>query len=140
MTTEYTTALESSFHTNHDQELWTNECTIEEVYYDLVGVKIEATAIEYFGVHKSFHYRKYVAQARELIKWIPINIGVQPFRIYISDLSPAVQQHLEYEYKNSEEDTFNYILRQAVGRIFESIGFRIYHRSIAKKLTVMLKK
>jgi len=120
--------------------VWTNECTIEEVYYDLVGVKIEATALEYFGGHKTFHYRKYVAQARELIKWIPINIKPQPFKINISDLSPEVQQHLEYEYKNSDEETFNYILRQAVGRIFESLAFRLYHRSIAKKLAVKLKK
>jgi len=120
--------------------VWTNECTIEEVYYDLVSVKIEATALEYFGDHKTFHYRKYVAQARELIKWIPINIKPQPFKINISDLSPEVQQHLEYEYKNSDEETFNYILRQAVGRIFESLAFRLYHRSIAKKLAVKLKK
>ena len=119
---------------------WTNECTIEELHYDLVGVKIEATALDYFGVRKTFHYRKYIAQARELTKWIPINLDVQPYKINISDLSPAVEKHLEYEYKNSDEETFNYILRQAVGRIFESITFRLYHRSIAKKLTVMLKK
>lgn len=49
--------IDNVINAKYQQEFWTNECTIEELYYDLLGVKIEATALDYFGHHKTFHYR-----------------------------------------------------------------------------------
>jgi hypothetical protein len=56
------------------------------------------------------------------------------FVVYLSDLTPRLIKEL------SEVDryTLNFVLKQAVGRIFEDIDFKLYHNSISKVLKVKL--
>ena len=54
------------------------------------------------------------------------------FLVNLSDLTPKIISELK------EIDDVQVVLRQAVGRIFENIHFRLYHLSIVKVLSVRL--
>jgi len=59
---------------------------------------------------------------------------VPPFIVYMVDLTPRLVDEL------NELDPFTcrFVLKQAVGRIIEDVGFRLYHNSISKVLEVKL--
>src|ERR687888_1242316 len=73
--------------------------------------------------------RKYYFQAYNLLK-IGAFKPVLPFIINLSDLTPRLLKEL-YELDHEDRD---YVLRQAVGRIFEDVNFKLYHNSISKVL------
>ena len=80
--------------------------------------------------------RKYYSQARDLMKWIPIAKPSPPFIIYLSDLTPQIKN----EFKQLAVSTLQYVLKQAVGRLFENLDFKGYHLSIARSLTARLEE
>jgi len=77
--------------------------------------------------------RKYYNQAHNLLK-----IGaLKPtpfFIVYLSDLSPRLIKEL-HSLDNRDRE---YVLKQAIGRIFEDINFELYHNSISRVLKVRL--
>jgi hypothetical protein len=110
-----------------EQDLWTEECLIDEVFLRLAGTK---SAVEHND--KSITIHKYYNQAHRLGKWICIAKPVPVFIVNISDLTPRIIAELK------ALDDPEYVLKSAVGRIFENIDFRQYHLSIAAKLKVRL--
>jgi hypothetical protein len=83
---------------------------------------------------KTYDKRKYYQQAHK-----PLFFGalkpVPPFVIYLSDLTHEIIKEL----RDLDNDSRRYVLKQAVGRIFEDINSELYHNSISKVLEVNLK-
>ena len=116
----------------HKSKFWTTECFVDEVFLGLVQVE-EIHQVN----NKEIHVKKYHRQARELLKWIPIARPCPAFVVYISDLTPEINNEIV---AIDSEDTLTYVLKQAVGRIFENLDFDYYHLSIARNLKVKLQK
>jgi hypothetical protein len=122
-----------------DNEVWSDECTVDELQRDLCKAKVRIARAGIDWGHnepKVLTVHKYYLLARELMKWIPIARPVPEFRIRVVDLSPKVIRELEA--RIDSPPSFSYILKQAVGRIFENIDFTYYHQSIARHLRVRL--
>ncbi|MDP9197333.1 MAG: hypothetical protein M3O24_02070 [Thermoproteota archaeon] len=83
--------------------------------------------------NKAIDFRKYYNQAYHFLK-----IGhlerVPKFLISMQDLEPSLLRELA----NLDNENRNFVLKQAVGRIFEDINSRLYHASISKLLEVEL--
>ena len=75
-------------------------------------------------------------QVFRLRRWIPIAKPAPKFIVNMSDLIPT---RIIAELKALDKDGSQYVLKQAVGRVFENIDFRQYHLSIARNLEVVLK-
>jgi hypothetical protein len=112
-------------------EDWTEDCLIEEIFLQLAGAK-ETVKVD---DKKCATIHKYYSQASRLRKWIPIAKPVPEFIVNMTDLTTRIISEL----KTLDRDGSQYVLKQAVGRIFENINFRQYHLSIARKLEVVLK-
>jgi hypothetical protein len=121
-----------------DHEVWSIECTIEELELDLSRVVEDITSIDGEdgqGI-KMLTVYKYYQQAKNLAKWIPIARPASEFIINAKDLSPGVIEELES--RLDDIPTLTYILKQAVGRIFENLGHAYFHLSIARNLRVRI--
>jgi hypothetical protein len=131
-----------------ERELWTEEYLVEEIFLRLALTKqiIKHHHIEVDGSTTAkeaianccygFTTYKYYNQARILRQWIPRARPAPKFIIDASDLTIR----LIIELKSLGEDgAQQYVLKEAVGRIFENIGARQYHLSIARNLEVVLK-
>jgi hypothetical protein len=119
---------------NEQREYWTIECLIDQIFLNLCGTR--QTIINDNG--RSVTIRKYYAQARELMKWIPIaRLPSNEFVINISDIKPEIREEIEsiVNIANNHK-TLQYVLTQAVGRIFENLDFEYYHLSVARNLRV----
>ena len=114
-----------------EEEKWTIERIVDEVFLNLAGTT-EIITIEENG--RSIPVKKYYRQARELMKWIPIARPSPEFIINICDLTPRVRKEIQSIIAYRE--TLQYVLTQAVGRIFENLDFGYYHLSVARNLKV----
>jgi hypothetical protein len=116
---------------NEQKEYCTIEYLVDQLFLNLCSSK--QTIINDKG--RTITIRKYYAQARELMKWIPIaRLPSNEFVINISDINLAITKEIE-SVANSPK-TLQYILTQAVGRIFENLDFEYYHLSVARNLRV----
>ena len=77
--------------------------------------------------------RKYYNQAHDFSK-IGAFKPVPSFIVSLSDLSPRLIKEL-YSLDSRDRE---YVLKQAIGRIFEDVNFEIYHNSVSKVLKVKL--
>jgi hypothetical protein len=114
------------------EEEWTTECLTEKLLLNLVSTK--ETIINNKG--KAIPVRKYVRRAIELMKWIPLTKPVPEFIINVNDLTPKIKNEIGSLIDSHK--TLQYVLTQAVGRIFENLDFEYYHISIAKNLRVKI--
>jgi hypothetical protein len=112
------------------EELWTTEYLVDQLFLCLAGIR-ENTTNKNDG---TIPVKKYYSQARRPMKWIPIARPAPEFIINISDLRPKVRKEIESIIDSPT--TLQYVLIQAVGRIFENIDFDSYHLSIARNLKV----
>jgi hypothetical protein len=116
---------------NEQIEYWTIECLIDQLFLNLCSIR--QTIINDNG--RAVTIRKYYAQARELLKWIPIaRLPSNEFVINIFDIRPAIRKEIESIANNHK--TLQYVLAQAVGHVFENLDFEYYHLSIARNLRV----
>jgi hypothetical protein len=99
---------------NYDDQ-WTTEYLVDELNYELLKK-------EYFDTNTGHLKRKYEQLAKELIYRIPVQSPCLPFIIHLNDLSSRVQ----YELANLEDTTMDYVIRTAIGRIFEAIDKRYF--------------
>jgi hypothetical protein len=118
-----------------DHEIWSIECTIDELELDLSRATEKITPSDGQGT-RSLTVRKYYQQAKDLAKWIPIARPVPEFVVNVKDLSPEVIRELEP--RIDDLPTLGYILKEAVGRIFENLDHTYYHLSIARNLRVRM--
>ncbi len=80
-----------------------------------------------------FDNRKYFNHAHDLLKMGALR-PVPYFRIDLSDLT----HELIMEIHNLDSQDRPFVLKQAVGRIFEDINAELYHNSISRVLKVKL--
>ena len=113
-----------------DIEYWTIAHLTDELFLQLAKTK---EIINYNG--KKITIYKYYHQALRMWKWIPISKPKAKFIVNISDLTPRIY----YELKSIENHTVQYVLKEAVKRIFENIDFKFYHEHIEDNLEVILK-
>jgi hypothetical protein len=92
-----------------------------------------AGCITVTDTEKIYDNRKYYNQAHNLLK-IGAFSSVPPFPVNVSDLYPELLKELRV-LDNRDRCL---VLKQAVGRIFEDINFRLYHNSISRVLKVRL--
>jgi hypothetical protein len=104
---------------------WTTSCLVERFKLELARVVIEK--------RDQLDNRKYYNQAHNLLK-----IGaLKPtpfFVVYLSDLSPQLIKELH----SLDSKDRQFVLKQAVGRIFEDVNPTLYHNSISRVLRVKL--
>jgi hypothetical protein len=112
-----------------DIEYWTIEHLIDELF-----LKIAKNREIINHNDKKITIYKYYHQALRMWKWIPISKPKAKFIINISDLTPR----LYCELKNLDKYTAQYVLKESVKRIFESIDFKFYHVHIENNLEVVL--
>jgi hypothetical protein len=127
----------SSIDIDLSDDEWTIECTVDELFLCLARTRriITDCKKEDDANNRIIHFRKYYHQARMLMKRIPIAKPTPEFIVNISDLTVRIIAEL----KALDKEGSKYVLRQAVGRIFENIDSKKYHLSIAQKLKVVLK-
>ena len=77
--------------------------------------------------YKAYHYQKLGLFLRK---------DVPTFKVSLSHLSEEIIYELSQLGKNDR----TFVLKQAVGRIFEDINFNLYHDSISANLEVILVK
>jgi 16S rRNA G966 N2-methylase RsmD len=95
-----------------------------------------ATIMEYIkvsGTEKIYDNRKYYNQVHNLLK-IGAFKPVPHFPVSVSDLWPPLLKELRVLDKRDR----NFVLKQAVGRIFEDVNSKLYHSSISRVLEVRL--
>jgi hypothetical protein len=127
----------ASFQTEED--LWTPNYLIDRLKQHLATVIVvqQSSRKEDYENNlqskKVFDSRKYYNQAHDYLK-IGAFQPVPSFPVHISDLSPKLVREL------SELDRIDrkFVLKQAVGRIFEDINSRLYHDSVSRVLEVKL--
>jgi hypothetical protein len=112
---------------NEHIEYLTEQCLIDELFLQLAATK---QTIKHND--KAVTIQKYYNQALALRPWIAAAYPTLKFVINSCDLIPRIIAEIK---------TLNdpkYVLKEAVGRIFENINFRQYHLSISKVLEVVL--
>lgn len=82
---------------------------------------------------KRYDSRKYYDQAYQFLKIGSLHT-VPDFRVSLSDLSPKLVKELGQIVKGDRD----FILKQAVSRIFEDINVKLYHESISKYLKIRM--
>jgi hypothetical protein len=75
--------------------------------------------------YKAYHYQKLGLYLRK---------DAPPFKVSLSHLSSEII----YELSQLNDKDRSFVLKQAVGRIFEDINFDLYHNSISPNLEVFL--
>jgi hypothetical protein len=99
-------------------EQLTIEATIDELYLCLM--KLES----------------YEKQAYNLMYRIPVHKPTPIFEIKISDLSEQIKKELDDRWGHKAE--IDYLLKEAVGRIFANINERYFLLSVKRLLQVVL--
>jgi hypothetical protein len=97
---------------------WTMDRLIEELYLCLMKCSSS----------------DYQQQAFKLIYKIPLYRPAPPFEIKISDLSKQVKKELDHVWSYKRE--VNYILKEAVSRIFSNVNERYFLLSVKHVLKV----
>jgi hypothetical protein len=109
--------------TVNKKQIW-DDCTIERTVdeFYLCLMRVDGN-----------HYEK---QARDLIYLIPIHKPRPFFDIKIPDINQQVKKELDDRWNYRKE--IDYILKEAVGRIFKNIDERYFLLSVKRLLQVRL--
>ena len=122
---------------------WSNSYLVDKLKQHLATIELSKSKIEtdllnsgserfntYFCLISNRHY---VNQAFHYLK-IGILRPIPEFLVSLSDLTPKLIQELA----NLDKKERYFVLKQAVGRIFEDINSELYHNSISRVLNVRL--
>ena len=122
---------------------WSNSCLVDNLKHHLSTVKLSKSKentdlldIEndkfnsYFCLISNRHY---VNQAFHYLK-IGVLRPVPEFRVSLSDLSPRLVNELA----SLDPQDRKFVLKQAVGRIFEDINPKLFHNSVSRVLKVVV--
>ncbi len=108
----------------------TTSCIVDQTKFELARVPITT---EEQQQNNQLDSRKYYNQARNML-WIGAAKPIPPYIVYLSDFSPRLIKELHILDTKDRQ----YVLKQAVGRIFEDIHPDLYHNSISRVLWVKL--
>jgi hypothetical protein len=120
-------------------ELWTHAKFRDECFLDLANVIDTNRSNSVSNERNYLSQRKYYAQARRLIYWIPITKAadkIPPFIINLSDLSPRCRKEFEEFVDGSTKQEIALFLKEITLPFFEAIDFAYCHRSIISHLQV----
>jgi hypothetical protein len=116
----------------------TTSYLIDRLKYHLskvVGVENRSKEDKELKQHRIFGDRKYYNQAFDLLG-IGAYKPVPYFIINLSDLSEELRKELSSLDKQSRQ----FVLKQAIGRIFEDVNSGLFHKSISRVLQVKFEK
>lgn len=117
-----------------EEDYWTEECLIDRLKQDLASAEYSVSDCkDNLQGSRVFDSRKYYNRAHHFLK-IGSFKSVPSFVVNLSDLTPKLIEELY----NLDEYDRNYVLKQAIGRIFEDVNFELYHNSVSKVLKVRL--
>jgi len=108
----------------------TEACLVDCLKQNLATIM---ECIKVSGTEKIYDNRKYYNQVHNLLK-IGAFKPVPHFPVSVSDLWPPMLKELRVLDKRDR----NFVLKQAVGRIFEDVNSKLYHSSISRVLEVRL--
>lgn len=114
-----------------EHEQWTKNYLVDHLKQHLATFEVAITPSDDKRVYDN---RRYYQQAHESLI-VGVLKPAPPFVIYLSDLSPKIIRELY----GLDRESRKYVLKQAVGRIFEDVNSGLYHSSISKVLEVKLK-
>lgn len=119
-----------------DSTPWKDSYLIDRLKQHLSTIERPMTDddIEDYKNNRFFDARKYYDQAHKSLIFGALK-PVPRFLVHLSDLSKKLINELCELDKESRE----YVIKQAVGRIFEDINCDLYHDSISKVLKVELR-
>jgi hypothetical protein len=122
-----------------ERELWTHAKFRDELFKDLANI-IDTNRSNSVGNERTYlSQRKYYAQARRLIYWIPITKDeelIPPFIIHLSDLSERCRKEFAEFVDNSTKREIAFFLKEIAVIFFEAIDFNYCHRSVISHLQV----
>jgi len=107
----------------------TEACLVDRLKQNLATITIATIT----STEKNYDNRKYYNHAHNLLK-IGAFRPVTFFPVSVSDLWPELLKELSILDKTDR----SFVLKQAVGRIFEDINSELYHNSISSVLEVKL--
>jgi len=120
--------MQAKNYSSNEDESWSEAYLIDRLKQHLATVKGQAPANT-----KVYDERKYYNLCFNSLL-IGAHRPVKPFPVSVSDLSAKLLKELVLLEKNRRR----YVLKQAVGRIFEDIDSQLYHDSISRVLEVVL--
>ena len=115
----------------NEHDAWTTNYLIDRLKQHLATFEIPVAPN---NDERIFDNRKYYQQAHKSLFFGALK-PVPPFVINLSDLTHKIIKELH----DLDNESRRYVLKQAVGRIFEDINSDLYHNSISKVLEVKLK-
>ena len=122
---------------DYDNDLWSMNYLIDAIKKHLATVKqsiVNANATEKYGNDNELvDSRPYYDQAYKMLK-IGAFRSAPAYIIFLRDLIPKIIKELYC----LDVDGRGYVLKQAVGRIFEDVNSDIYHNSVSRVLKVRL--
>jgi hypothetical protein len=126
---------------NDKEEVWSDSYLVDNLKQHLATVKLsksktqtdllDAPNDKFNSNFCLISNRHYVNQAFHYLK-IGVLRPVPEFLISLSDLSPKLVKELASLDKRTRE----FVLKQAVGRIFEVINAKLYHNNVSRVLNV----
>jgi hypothetical protein len=105
------------------KDSWSTGRLIDELFLELDNVK---KMDEKSGLTK----RKYEEHAKWLMYRIPVYRPAPPFIVNLSDLSTRIKEELA----DLDDETLDYVLKESIGRIFESIDQSYFRLSVRRLL------
>jgi hypothetical protein len=118
---------------------WTRAKFRDEFRLDLANVVDTNRSNSVSNERTYLSQRKYYAQARRLIYWIPISKPeelIPPFIINLSDLSPRCRKEFEWFVDNSTKKEIAFFLKEIAITFFEAIDFAYCHTSVISHIQV----
>ena len=118
-------------------ELWTNDYIVSRLKLRLGIVELSnnASKTDLLETGKQFDSRKYYNQAYHYLR-VGVCNPIPNFLISLVDLGPTLIKELA----QLEKQDRDFVVKQAVGRIFEDISSELYHDSVSKVLKVKIVK
>jgi hypothetical protein len=118
-----------------DFDLWSINFLIDVIKKRLATVEqsITSTNVSWDNDKELVDSRPYYDQAYKMLK-IGAFRPAPPYIIFLTDLTPKIIKELYF----LDIHDRGYVLKQAVGRIFEDTNPDIYHNSVSRVLRVQL--
>jgi hypothetical protein len=110
-----------------DEEYWTTEYIVDRLFFEMTESRDDAQGWEDY--QHTGQRKKYYCRAHDVIKMAagrPIPI----FVINTSDLTTRLKKELS----ELKEETLDYVVSEAVGRVCENVNSKMYHLTLKKCL------
>jgi hypothetical protein len=108
-------------------ENWTTEYLVDRLFFEMLEIKDKAQGWEDYQ-HKG-QRQKYYRRARDAIKMA----AGRPSPIYVINISDLTTR-LKKELLDLRNDTLDYVVSEAIGRVCENVNPKLYHLTLKKRL------